>query len=166
MNGLKKNWQMLLAIFIDPWSLLLLGMATVSLVAAFMATETNAAVSGGNIVLILLPLALSSALLGTRMSKLWNSIIERQRLVRQGNSTIRNMKLVYANLTKIENCLNTYLTASNGQKIPAGFFRDTLDLSMMMLKEEIMHSIHPHPTVSEAVGEAVHGIALGQPIHL
>lgn len=31
--------------------------------------------------------------------------------------------------------------------------------------EELMHTIHPHPTLSEIVGEVAHAAALGQPLH-
>lgn len=31
--------------------------------------------------------------------------------------------------------------------------------------EEMMHTIHPHPTLSEIVGEVAHAAALGQPLH-
>jgi len=38
-------------------------------------------------------------------------------------------------------------------------------LQLEATTEEILHTIHPHPTLSESVGEAAH-VALGMPIHI
>jgi dihydrolipoamide dehydrogenase len=39
-------------------------------------------------------------------------------------------------------------------------------LNLETTAEELAHSIHPHPTLSEAVGEAAHALFFGQPIHM
>jgi dihydrolipoamide dehydrogenase len=41
-----------------------------------------------------------------------------------------------------------------------------LALEMSAFAEDVALTIHPHPTLSEALGEAAHGLFLGQPIHL
>ncbi len=38
-------------------------------------------------------------------------------------------------------------------------------LNLEITSAELTHSIHPHPTLSEAMGEAAHALHLGQPIH-
>lgn len=38
-------------------------------------------------------------------------------------------------------------------------------LNLETTAAELAHSIHPHPTLSEAVGEAAHALLAGQPIH-
>jgi dihydrolipoamide dehydrogenase len=38
-------------------------------------------------------------------------------------------------------------------------------LQQEVTAEEVMHSIHPHPTLTEAMGEAAHALFFGTPIH-
>ncbi len=41
----------------------------------------------------------------------------------------------------------------------------TLALHLECTAEELMHTIHPHPTLSEIVGEVAHAVSLGNPLN-
>jgi dihydrolipoamide dehydrogenase len=40
-----------------------------------------------------------------------------------------------------------------------------LGLNLEITAQEVLHTIHPHPTLSEGFGEAGHALASGHPIH-
>jgi len=54
---------------------------------------------------------------------------------------------------------------ANGKALGMGETEGTLALSMEATAEEIVNTIHAHPTLAETITEAAEGI-IGKPIHL
>lgn len=139
MEKLKEEWKFLFGIIFEPWSLLLLTITISMLVLSY--TQLGAGLSNSNNVLFAVLLALSSGLLGGRFIQQWNDLVRDKTLAKRGHLAIRNLKLLFTNLTNLENKFKSHLHHQNGQKRSQEVVNETLELSMMMLKEEIINSI-------------------------
>lgn len=64
--------------------------------------------------------------------------------------------------TKFDEVLGVHII---GPKATELITESVVALNLEATASELAHSIHPHPTLSEAVGEAAHALLAGQPIH-
>ena len=140
MENLKAQWQKLLLALFDPWVLILVSL-TVGLVLLSASQSASSAQSVNTVLLVLT--GVSSVILGGRFSILWLRLTEKALLVKKGETSIRNLKLLFSNLTNLENCIRKQLAGLTGSKENAtgNTYEDMFDLSMMMVKEELIHSI-------------------------
>jgi hypothetical protein len=140
MENLKKQWQRLLLVLFDPWVLILVSLTFGLMVFAIGQREILA--EPANSVLLLFT-ALSSVILGSRFTDRWKRPVEQALLIKKGETAIRNLKLLFSNLTNLENATKKHLSELNGSKENAAgrYYEDMFDLSLMMVKEELIHSI-------------------------
>jgi hypothetical protein len=123
----------------DPWSLLLSVVTTVALVSSWFAYQPpSSMLSKSQFVLSLLGIVLSTIFLGNRFTTRWYQLLGQAELVKKAESAIRNLKLLFTNIVNLEKQLTLLHPSQNTNE---HFMGDSLELSLMMLKEEIIHAI-------------------------
>jgi hypothetical protein len=142
MAKLKQKWQTLLQVLLDPLVLVL----SILMVSLFVVSFTQAEVPflASNKIMatvFVILISLTSAILGGRGWQQWRDSVEEKRLVARGKLAIRNLRLLFTNLTNFENAIRRQREGSASGEQPTGYQADMFDLSLMMIKEELIHAV-------------------------
>ncbi len=135
---LNDRWITFVKIVMDPW-VLVLGISLVIVIRSLQDSE------GFDINLfIILLIALISALLGGFFIKKWMDIHNEYLIINRGESSIKNLKLLYFNLLRVEKRIKTFIKKLD-EKDPSyelhlTFFEELLD-KCKILQEECITSI-------------------------
>ena len=141
MENLKAQWKKLFLVLFDPWVLVLFS-ATVGLLLLSGGPLTT--LTGPSNFVLLLLITLISVILGGRFAGRWRGLTEEPLVVEKGKTAIRNLKLLFSNLSNLENSIRKHLQNLNGAHedvVANNYYEDMFDLSLMMIKEELIHSI-------------------------
>lgn len=138
---LTAKWKEFAQVLADPWTLVLLAATILILTFSFSLDETAAA--SGKFLFVVFPILIAfiSVILGARIAKQLSERTEETRLINRGTSAIRNLKLLFINLANLESRIKPQLERQNSQSDGSSYHNDIIDLSMMMIKEEVIHAI-------------------------
>ena len=138
MENLKSSWSKFLNIVLDPWTILLL--ASIILLVFLSQNENYTQISS----LIYLLASISSAILGSRVTKNWLDLSEGRVLVARGKSAIRALRLLSININILEKRVKEYIKRQGKidikNEIVVTYLEEILD-KCNILQEETINSI-------------------------
>lgn len=141
MQKITDKWKIFLSIIFDPWVFIFM-LSTILLFVYKYNISTNAQPT--TMVIITLMITLSSAILGSRITKQWIDISEGSLLVARGRSAVRSLKLLLSSIFSLDRRVKYYIH----QKKNNNLGKDSLDLIFSefcercnILSEETVSSI-------------------------
>lgn len=139
MNALKERWKTFACVILDPWSVLLT--IVVGGLLCFSLQKTPEATT---FVLLSILLALTSAVLGGRVSQQWIAATESGILATRGRSAVSGLKLLLRNIAALEARVQSFqVRESESQKFPVVVKRSYEEVlaTCSLLQEETVSSI-------------------------
>ena len=113
MNSLRERWKLFGSIVFDPWTLCLIS----AIIFLIYKSRTNTNASTLTLTLITILITLSSAVLGSRITKQWVNITEGGILIARGKSAVRGLKLLLSSIISLDKRVQYYLTMTRGRNI-------------------------------------------------
>lgn len=96
MDTLKTRWKLFLEVVLDPWNLLL----TIAVGGFFYLSVGQTSPLASTLLFVLI--VITSAILGSRITKQWVDVTEGGIVIARGRSAVRNLKLLLRNVAALE----------------------------------------------------------------
>ncbi len=106
MKSFRENWQLFFKLLFDPWSLMLLVSTGILFALGQSASPPNPTAT----TLVNILMTLSSAVLGSRVTKLWMDKSEGNIVVARGEIAIRNLKLLLRNVLALDSRVKNFMS--------------------------------------------------------